>query len=321
MPHATTGTGARTRRACYASREMIFKAAPHVVALAVALAACSSDVEPISPLPAPTPTGTSTSPSGTDGGPALPTDGGALPTDGATPQGDGGQPSTGSEKPACKYQAHKTGLSSLRQAGGLAFSVYAPPRYDKNVGHTMVVLMHGQDSTGVPELEALWRPIADAEGLVLVAPQGSRPPTAGATGGNWAQADLPKVLSVMSEVDDCYNVLTKKHILWGFSAGTFYGYLLGLSSAGRFSGLAMGGANTSFARQNGVGPAQASWKIPVSHVHGAQDQNPISLTYQDRTDFQNRGHVFTLREHAGGHSITPAQVRTQFDDLKASVSP
>jgi hypothetical protein len=207
-------------------------------------------------------------------------------------------------------------------AGGLAFSVYAPSNYDPNVGHTVVVLMHGQDSNGVPELNALWKPIADAEQLVLVAPKGSRPATSGdPSGANWATADLNKVLALMVEVDDCYDVFPKKHILWGFSEGTFYGYLLGVGAANRFSGLAMGGANMSFARQNGVTPASASWKIPVSHVHGAQDQNPIAITYQDRTEFQGRGHVFTLHEHPGGHSITAAQVRMQYDDLKGSSAP
>ena len=72
---------------------------------------------------------------------------------------------------------------------------------------------------------------------------------------------------------------------------------------------------------NGYAPATAKWKIPVSHVHGTQDFNPISLTHQDRTDFQKAGHVFTLHEHAGGHTITPAQVRLQYNDLAGAVSP
>ncbi len=242
----------------------------------------------------------------------------AGPKDG----GGGTSPSNGSDKPSCKYTAHKTGLTPLQQAGGLSFHVYAPASYDKNVGHAVVLLMHGQDSNGVPELQALWQSIADEEGLVLIAPKGSRPATNGSTtGGNWATADLNKVQDILTDVDDCYNVLTKKHILWGFSAGAFYGYLLGTGAATLFSGLAMGGANTSFARQNGFPPSSAPWKIPVSHVHGAQDFNPISVTYQDRTDFQAAGHVFTLHEHAGGHSINAAQVRQQYDDLKASVSP
>lgn len=243
-------------------------------------------------------------------------------TDGATPPGPA--PSTGPDKPSCKHQAHKTGLTSLQQAGGLSFSVYAPASYAPSVPHAVVVLMHGQDSSGVPELSSLWKPIADAPGekLILVAPKGSRPATNGdANAGNWATADLQKVLDLMTEVDDCYNVLVKKHLLWGFSAGTFYGYLLGIGAADRFSGLAMGGANTSFARQNGYEPKDAAWKIPVSHVHGTQDFNAISLTYQDRTDFQAAGHVFTLREHGGGHSISAAQVRAQYDDLKTSTSP
>ena len=248
--------------------------------------------------------------SGTDGGPG--------------PGKDGGTPATGSSKPNCKYTAHKTGMSSLQQAGGLSFTVYAPTSYDPQVGHTVVVLMHGQDSNGVPELTSLWKPIADdpAAHLVLVAPKGSRPATNGdATGANWATADLDKVLALMTEVDDCYDVFPKKHILWGFSEGGFYGYLLGIGAADRFSGLAMGGANTSFARQNGYPPSSATWKIPVSDVHGTTDFNAISLTYQDKADFLAAGHVFTLHEHPGGHTISAAQVRSQYDDLAASNSP
>ncbi len=234
----------------------------------------------------------------------------------------GTSPTSGAEKPSCKYTAHKTGLTSFQQAGGLSFHVYAPASYDPRLGHAVVILLHGQDSNGVPELEGLWKSIADEERLVLVAPKGSRPATNGdPAGGNWATADLNKVLDLVTEIDDCYNVFTKKHLLWGFSAGTFYGYLLGIGAAEVFSGLAMGGANTSFARQNGFAPSDASWKIPVSHVHGAQDFNAISITYKDRTDFQAAGHTFTLHEHPGGHSITPAQVRQQYEDLKGSVSP
>ena len=184
--------------------------------------------------------------------------------------------------------------------------------------------MHGQDSNGVPELTALWQPIADTAGenLVLVAPKGSRAATNGdATAGNWATADLNHVTEIMALVDDCYDVFPKKHILWGFSEGCFYGYLLGIGAADSFSGLAMGGANTSFARDNGYPPSAATWKIPVSDVHGDMDPNPISLTLQDKADFEAAGHVFTLHEHPGGHSITAAQVLSQYNDVKGSSSP
>jgi len=59
----------------------------------------------------------------------------------------------------------------------------------------------------------------------------------------------------------------------------------------------------------------------VSHVHGTQDQNPISVTRQDKADFEAAGHGFTLRQHTGGHSITPAQVLMQWNDLSGSSSP
>jgi poly(3-hydroxybutyrate) depolymerase len=265
---------------------------------------------------APAPSSTGTSGGVGDGGPGSTGDGG-----GGGP-GGGTSPSSGETKTKCKYQAHKTGLTPLQQAGGLSFNVYAPATYDPKVGHMVVVIMHGQDSNGVPELTALWQPIADAEGLVLIAPKGSRPATTGNPDvGNWSVNDLNNVLDLMTDVDDCYNVFIQKHLLWGFSEGGFYGYTLGLGAAERFSGLAMGGSNTSFARENGFAPANAAWKIPVSHVHGTQDFNPISLTYQDRDDFVAHGHVFTLHEHSGGHSISPEQVRSQYDDLKGAVSP
>ena len=292
-------------------------------ACAIGMAACSSDSSSL---------GAGSSGSTAEGGPtgtdpsvldgATGTSADAKP--GAATDGGATGPSTGPDAPKCKYQAHKTGLTQLQQAGGLSFNVYAPASYDPKVGHTVVVIMHGQDSNGVPELNALWKPIADTAGenLVLVAPKGSRPATNGdATVGNWATADLNEIQTIMGLVDDCYNVLTKKHILWGFSEGCFYGYLLGIGAADSFSGLAMGGANTSFARQNGYPPSAATWKIPVSDVHGDMDMNAISLTLQDRADFQAAGHVFTLHEHPGGHSITAAQVRSQYDDLSGSSSP
>jgi predicted esterase len=303
----------RARRA----GSVVWSVGSSAVLLGAALVACSSDSSGILAR-------TSTA-SGDGGGPGGGVDASSSPaTDsGAPPAGDGGAAiSNGPDKPNCKYQAHKTGLTSLQQAGGLAFTVYAPSTYDPKIGHAVVVIMHGQDSNGVPELQALWQPIADQEGLVLVAPRGSRPSTTNdPTVGNWATADLNHVLEIMTDVDDCYDVLTKKHILWGFSEGCFYGYLLGVGAAARFSGLAMGGANMSFARSNGYAPADASWAIPVSHVHGTQDPNPISITYQDRTDFQAAGHVFTLHEHPGGHTISADQVRAQYDDLKAATSP
>jgi poly(3-hydroxybutyrate) depolymerase len=250
------------------------------------------------------------------------TDGGGGSDTGAS--GDGGGGGVDANKSGCAYQAHKTGLSAFQQTGGLAFHVYAPASYDPNVPHTVVVLMHGQDSDGTGELAALWQPIADASSLVLVAPKGSRPATDPATypnGANWATADLAHVVDLVAEIDACYTVDPKKHILWGFSEGCFYGYLLGIGSAKTFSGLAMGGANTSFARGDGYAPANASWKIPVSHVQGTTDPNGMTQVLQDKADFEAAGHVFTLYQPVQGHTITAAQVLAQYNDLKASSSP
>ena len=296
-------------------------------AAALAVAGCS-----VFPDSVPRAQPTASADPATSGGATDPSAGTSTPsttvaiTDGGSnvDAGAGTSPANGAAKPSCKYTAHQTGLNAYQQAGGLGFHVYAPAAYDPNVGHTVVVLMHGQDSDGTAELQTLWQPIADAEGLVVVAPHGSGgPSTAGAPPNafNWRVADLSSIQDLIGEIDDCYDVFTKKHILWGFSEGAFYGYLLGIAAATQFSGLAMGGANTSFARQSGYSPSSAPWKVPVSDVHGDQDQNPIALTREDKADFEAAGHVFTLHEFAGGHSISPEQVRSQYDDLKASTSP
>lgn len=261
--------------------------------------------------------GSGTSSGGSSGGGSSSTSsssssGGSLPT------------SNGSAKPNCKYTAHATGLHAFVQVGGSPFHTYVPASYDPEVGHRVVFVMHGQDSDGTGEMAALWQSIADADDLVLVAPKGSgaaTDPVAYPDGANFKQADLNKIADLVGEVDDCFNVDPHRHVLWGFSEGGFYGYLLGLGAADLFSGLAMGGANASFAAQSGYGPANAAWKIPVSHVHGTQDQNPIAVTRQDRDAFVAAGHAFTLHEHPGGHSITAAQVQQQWDDLKDSQSP
>ncbi len=258
--------------------------------------------------------GTDSGNAATDGGSTITNDGGTLTTKdgGSTPKG------------ACKYAANATGLQAGQQTGGLAFHTYAPSSYDASVPHTVVVIMHGQDSDGTGELTSLWQPIADANQLVLLAPKGSQPatdPTTYPNGANWSVNDLNNVQDLVSDIDDCYNVDAHKHILWGFSEGCFYGYLLGIGAATQFSGLAMGGANTSFARENGYPPSAETWHIPVSHVIGTSDPNGTAQSEQDKTDFIAAGSVFTLYEPNQGHTITEAQVLQQFTDLKNSSSP
>ncbi|MEO6952385.1 MAG: hypothetical protein ABI321_11275 [Polyangia bacterium] len=259
--------------------------------------------------------------SGTDGSVST-LDGGSVGDAGA---GDAAiSAGTDASTANCKYEANKTGLSAFQQAGGLAFHIYAPSNYDPAVAHTVVVIMHGQDSDGTDELTSLWQPIADSQQLVLIAPKGSQPatdPVSYPNGANWSVNDLNNIQDLMEEIDACYNVAPKKHILWGFSEGCFYGYLLGIGAANQFSGLAMGGANTSFARSNGYPPSAEQWHIPVSHVQGTMDQNGVAQSIQDQADFESAGSVFTLYQPVQGHTITPAQVRMQYDDLKDSSSP
>ena len=289
--------------------------------LHASLSACSSDDAQKN--------GIGTHPTNGDGGGQLSDDGGGINgTDGGATSGTDGGGINGTDGGGnggpCKYTAHKTGLNSFQQAGGLAFHVYAPASYDQKVAHTVVMIMHGQDSDGTGELTALWQPIADANQLVLVAPKGSRAATDPKTypnGANWATADLNKVQDLATEIDACYNVSPKKHLLWGFSEGAASGYLLGIGASTQFSGLAMGGQDTSFARGSGYAPNMVGWHIPVSHVQGTMDPNGSAQVLQDQKDFQAAGCTFTLYQPVQGHTITAAQVLAQYNDLKGSSSP
>lgn len=298
-----------------------------------ALAACSANDESIadddsfgdddSPSASSSGAGGSSGSNGSSGG-SSGSSGGSSSSSGGSSSSSGGSGSNGSNKPNCKFEAHATGLKQFQQAGGVSFHTYAPASYDPEIGHRVVVIMHSQDSDGTGELQAFWKDLADQENLVLVAPKGTRAssnPQLYPNGANYAAQDTPKIAQLIPLIDDCFNVDPKRHILWGFSEGGHYGYLLGIGAAKLFSGLAMGGANTGFARDNGYPPSAAEWKVPVSHVHGALDQNPIALTYQDRDDFRAAGHVFTLHEHPAGHVISVEQVRQQWNDLKDSQSP
>jgi poly(3-hydroxybutyrate) depolymerase len=236
---------------------------------------------------------------------------GSSSSSGATTSGG-----TGPDKPNCKYTAHKTGQESL--TGALPFTTYVPANYDRNKGHTVVVILHGFGGDGVGELNAFWKAIADREELVLVAPKAVTIVQGAAA---WRQADEPKVLSVMDDVDNCYNVNPKKHLLWGFSMGGNYGYLYGLRNANRFMGLAMGGALSYLGQLSPPGPGQVAWKIPFSHVHGTNDMTPINGVRMEAAGYRQAGHTFNLLEHNNGHSISAEQVEKQWNDLKGSSSP
>ena len=68
----------------------------------------------------------------------------------------------------------------------------------------------------------------------------ARRPTATSTSATGRPPTSTRSSTIMTLVDDCYDVFPKKHILWGFSEGTFYGYLLGIGAAEQLLGARHG---------------------------------------------------------------------------------
>jgi predicted esterase len=261
----------------------------------------------------------STGSSGQGGSSGLGSSGMASSSGGSSGIPEGPGDSTGPGASGCAFGAHATGTQLLQKPGGLAFTTYAPANYDKNVGHPMVVIMHGAGLDGSGELRSLWQEIADRDQLVLVAPQGS----ATAQGARiWNKgSDAPQVLATMTELDKCYNIFKRKHFLWGFSDGGYMVYQIGIQSTKRFAGLAPAGCNTANAQNIGLTPASCQWKIPISHSHGQTERSPIEQARRERDQFVALGHVFSLNEHPGGHSIRKEFVDKQWADLKSAVAP
>ncbi len=222
-------------------------------------------------------------------------------------------------KPPCTSNADKVGTTN-RTASGNPYVAYVPASYDPKKLTPLVVALHGAGDTASNYLNIVWKSNADANGFIVIAPEGTAPLSPGFT---WNSSDETLILAAAKDVYGCYAIDPKKEILHGFSAGAIMAYFVGLDHADLFSGISISSADLGSAEAvNGGSLLPSAWKIPVSHFHGTQDQNfPISYAIAGMNKLTDAGHPFFWHPFDGGHTTNAGFANTMYMDLKSSTAP
>jgi poly(3-hydroxybutyrate) depolymerase len=225
----------------------------------------------------------------------------------------------GPTKQPCTVSQDKIGYTN-RTASGNPYVAYVPASYNPNVLTPLVIALHGAGDTAMNYLSVIWQGNADADGFIVIAPEGTDPLGGGYT---WDTTDVPLILAAAVDVYNCYAVDWRKEIMHGFSAGGIMAYLIGLEKASLFSGISISSADLGSAEAvYGGSLLPSAWEIPVSHFHGTQDQNfPISYAITGMEELIEAGHPFYWHPFDGGHTTTAAFANTMYMDLKSYTAP
>lgn len=192
------------------------------------------------------------------------------------------------------------------------YHLRVPPQYDAQRAWPLLLVLHG--SPGSPALADAaaravrddWRALADAQGVIVLAPVASGP-----SAGGWnPPADSAAIAAMRAEVEARYNIDRRRRLLWGWSAGGHYGHGLALAAANDWAAYAVNaGVLQAFA---GIGaPAAATRRIPLSIRVG--DADPLApFARDDVARFTAAGWIVDaevrFEAFAGGHAYAPADL-------------
>ena len=251
--------------------------------------------------------------------------GGSSSPGGGTAPGGGSAASGGGDsgaRPNCPYAAHAKGLTT-HAISGTTYAVYVPASYQSTTPMRAIVALHGTGDSPTNFITYLWKANADAQGLIIVAPKGTF--FSNGQGPAWSNADLPRVLAALDEVQSCFNVAPKRTLVSGFSAGAHMAYFVGLKQAQRFAGIAIAAGSLYGGAEylnGGASLFPAAWKVPVVHFHGTQDQSvPYGFGEQSRDKLVAAGHPVQFHAFSGGHTTSPAQALQALSELAPSSAP
>jgi poly(3-hydroxybutyrate) depolymerase len=225
----------------------------------------------------------------------------------------------------CSSQQDATGF--VHRTGAIGgdqtvhdYYTYVPLSYDGGTPIALVVSLHGAGDTATNFLQ-LWQTNADQKGFMVLLPEASSPLAGGFT---WNIADTHVVYGAIADIEHCYNTELHHHILHGFSAGGIIAYIVGLSQADRFSGLAIASSDLGTAEYyHGGRLLPSAWAIPASIFHGEQDPNfPFVVSGEGSRDaLVDAGHVVYFHPFMGGHTSNAADSLQMYEDLKDWASP
>lgn len=210
-------------------------------------------------------------------------------------------------------------LTVTSPAGTHAALLHVPGAYTADQAWPLVVALPGAAGSAAAapaaanQIRALWAPVAEREGALVVVP------IASGTQGGWVPGiDQPAVACALDRVARDYNIDLDRRYLWGYSAGAHFGHALALGNPGRFAAYAINaGALEVLSCSAGGAYAcattlpQIARRIPASLRVGESD--PLRAHAQaDANRFRAAGWVEPDRlghaEFFGGHTVDAAEV-------------
>lgn len=215
------------------------------------------------------------------------------------------------------------------------FLLHVPMGYHDQAAWPLVVALHGSPGSAAAAPAAaeairdLWQPLANREGVLVLAPIASGPQS-----GGWVPSlDTPALACALAGIERAWNVDRARRYLWGFSAGGHYGHGLALGNAGRFAAYAVNaGALQAFACGSPGSPSdcavtlpQVARRIPVSLRVGVQDPL-LPYVSGDAGRFQTAGWTaatdLLYATFVGGHTVEATDAETAWAWFQThSISP
>ncbi|HEY0065635.1 MAG TPA: alpha/beta hydrolase-fold protein [Telluria sp.] len=194
--------------------------------------------------------------------------------------------------------AAPAGLQRLAQSGQRDSYLYVPPRYDPHTPMPLVLLLHGAGGHAHDGLRILLH-LADAEGLILVAPASSDA-TWDVIAKRAYGADVRLVDNTLDFVFARYAIDPARLAIGGFSDGASYALTLGLANGDLFTHVIA--FSPGF-----IGPVETRGKPKIFISHGTADRvlpiDPCSRTIVRQLN--GGAHRLHYHEFEGGHTIPP----------------
>ena len=113
---------------------------------------------------------------------------------------------------------------------------YVPEHYDPAVAHGVVVWLHGNNIADPKDLLALWKPLCDANDLILVVPR--------AAGTNWQADEAGFVEKLIGQLKTGYTIDPTRATVFGRDSGASLALLLAYRSRDVFRAAAVIDAGT-----------------------------------------------------------------------------
>ena len=205
---------------------------------------------------------------------------------------------------------HKEGTNSHAE-----YSLYVPENYTPQKAWPLIVCLHGGYGRGDDYILTWLRP-AKSKGYILLSPK--------SLGPTWSALDPPmdlrSIQSMLEEVFGTYAVDRKRVYLSGLSDGGIFTYVLGLTYADIFAGIAPIAGELHPAVDEKLRRSQGK-ELPILIVHGAHDSIfPVQFTQQTYNLLTKLGYNVTYKElpdwgHAYTYTINETIVLPWFESI------